>query len=199
MIDLLKRINDHNLSFSEYFWLLIISENSTWEFKKQDSQVFIDLEVKGYICTIFSNRELTNKGKDILKKINEVEKVGVVKEVNKYDVIHKSLQDTLKRWTNKTQIKGFGGIYFIPTKVELEEFLKRFWKKYPKSTDLEKITKILCKHIETCYKKNSFAPAIKYYIGKSTDDGYTSQLANAYDDFEEKEEQLNINSGDFIL
>jgi hypothetical protein len=95
----------------------------------------------------------------------------------------------MKKFVGKEQIQGFGGIYFRPTEVELKQFLERFWKYYPECRDVVKITKVINKHIETCSKKNSFAPAIKYFILKEQSKGmYTSQLASAYDSFEEKEE-----------
>ena len=101
-----------------------------------------------------------------------------------YDKLHLTLQNKLLSLTGKKQIIGFGGVYFLPTKTELKDFLTRFWNKYPKYRDTEKISKILVKHIESSKKKNSFAPAIKYFIYKQ---GTGSQLANAYENFEEQE------------
>ena len=98
------------------------------------------------------------------------------------------LKKTMKKFVGKEQIQGFGGVYFRPTEVELKQFLERFWKQYPEYRDTVKITKILSKHIETCSKKNTFAPAIKYFILKEQSKGmYISQLASAYDSFEEKQ------------
>jgi hypothetical protein len=104
------------------------------------------------------------------------------------------LQEKLKFYTGKTQIKGFGDVYFIPTIVEFIDVLKKFVKIYPKYRDFNKITKILENHIESCYKKNSFAPSLKYFIYKQ---GTGSRLASAYESFDELEEKTHSNTTDF--
>jgi len=118
------------------------------------------------------------------------------KEVISDDIpnLRTHLQEKLKFYTGKTQIKGFGDVYFIPTIVEFIDVLKKFVKMYPKYRDFNKITKILENHIESCYKKNSFAPSLKYFIYKQ---GTGSRLASAYESFDELEEKINSNTTDF--
>ena len=118
------------------------------------------------------------------------------KEVISDDILNlrTHLQEKLKFYTGKTQIKGFGDVYFIPTIVEFIDVLKKFVKMYPKYRDFNKITKILENHIESCYKKNSFAPSLKYFIYKQ---GTGSRLASAYESFEELEEKTHSNTTDF--
>lgn len=118
------------------------------------------------------------------------------KEVISEDILNlrTNLQEKLKFYTGKTQIKGFGDVYFIPTIVEFIDVLKKFVKIYPKYRDFNKITKILENHIESCYKKNSFAPSLKYFIYKQ---GTGSRLASAYESFNELEEKTHSNTTDF--
>ena len=118
------------------------------------------------------------------------------KEVISDDILNlrTHLQEKLKFYTGKTQIKGFGDVYFIPTIVEFIDVLKKFVKMYPKYRDFNKITKILENHIESCYKKNSFAPSLKYFIYKQ---GTGSRLASAYESFDELEEKTHSNTTDF--
>lgn len=118
------------------------------------------------------------------------------KEVISDDIpnLRTHLQEKLKFYTGKSQIKGFGDVYFIPTIVEFIDVLKKFVKMYPKYRDFNKITKILENHIESCYKKNSFAPSLKYFIYKQ---GTGSRLASAYESFDELEEKTHSNTTDF--
>ena len=52
------------------------------------------------------------------------------KEVISDDIpnLRTHLQEKLKFYTGKTQIKGFGDVYFIPTIVEFIDVLKKFVK-----------------------------------------------------------------------
>lgn len=114
-----------------------------------------------------------------------------------YQKLLSMLQSVLETTYGKKQVKGFGNVYFLPTSKEIEAFLVRFWKQYPKYTNIAKIESILCSFVRKCAKTNKFAPAVKYFIGKSTNDGYVSQLASAYENYEEeikniiKEEKSN--------
>ena len=159
-----------------YLWLKSIGEEPNFDKS-------LELMMDGYI---FPGGKITKKGLDLIDSVTGVKKVDL--SIN-YRTILDELKKTMKKFVGKEQIQGFGGVYFRPTEVELKQFLERFWRYYPEYRDTVKITKILNKHIETCSKKNSFAPAIKYFILKEASKGmYTSQLASAYDSFEEKEE-----------
>jgi hypothetical protein len=159
-----------------YLWLISIGEEPNFDKS-------LELMMDGYI---FPGGKITKKGLDLVDSVIGVKKVSLA--VNYGDIIIE-LKKTMKKFVGKEQIQGFGGVYFRPTEVELKQFLERFWKYYPECKDVSKITKVLNKHIETCSKKNTFAPAIKYFILKEQSKGmYVSQLASAYDSFEEKEE-----------
>lgn len=171
-IEQLKQIYDAKIDFETYFSLLISSNSATYQFPDID---YTPYKLIGYVdfeCKI------TKKGEELLARVGSV---NTKKDVD-FVKLHEKLQKELLALTGKKQIVGFGGVYFIPTKSELEEFLTRFWKKYPENKDIVKITKCLENHISNCVKKNSFAPAIKYYIFKQ---GTGSQLAGAYENFED--------------
>ena len=140
------------------------------------------LERKGYLVKATSLWEVTEEGKKLYDDKVVVQKVLITMD---YDSIHKSLQNKLFSFKKKKQITGFGGVYFIPTVRELEEFLLRFRRKYPELWDLKKIEKALLFHVERCCKKDSFAPAVKYFIIK---EGSGSPLAAALEIMEDGEE-----------
>lgn len=200
--ELIKKIIDSTLSFNEYFCLKIIQNNAIYHYNKFEQKFrnnIEDLIISQYLF-IDNGYKLTKKAEFQLKLIDCSVKIEEkVEKDNKYERLYLSLQKHLQRWQNKKQIRGFGGVYFMPTLVELEEFLLRFWKKYPKYTDMSKIEKILCKHIEDCYRKGQYSPAIKYFIGKTTNDGFVSQLANAYEEFKESDSREIKIGGDFVI
>ena len=138
---------------------------------------------------MYINDKLTQKGIKLLEEIEGIKEVST-KIDNKIDfkALNLKLKERLQLSHGSKQTVGFGGVYFIPTVPELQEFLNRFWKNYPEMKDINKIMSCLEAHIVNCSKKKSFAPAIKYFIFKV---GTGSQLANAYENFEEakKEEE----------
>lgn len=141
----------------------------------------------------------TIKSIDILDFMRDcaIEKIkSMEKEVNSQDLLEliTKLQAKLRFYTGKSQKLGFGDVYFISNLQDLEASFKRFWKIYPKYRDLVKITKILENHIESCYKKNSFAPSIKYFVFKQ---GTGSRLASAYEAFNEEIENDIDNAVNF--
>ncbi len=175
-LNILLKLKENNISINKYILLKIIEDCSLSLFKEEYLQELVNLKLEGILN---AELELTTKGMELLQSIEEKKTKSI-----DYDKLHLTLQNKLLSLKGKKQIEGFGGVYFIPNKTELKEFLTRFWNKYPKYKDLDKISKILQKHIETCSKKNSFAPAIKYYIYKQ---GVGSQLASAIENYEEQE------------
>jgi len=173
---------EKGLNPSKYIHLLIKQDGAEYLFSDfLSSEEEISLLADGYIT---KNLEITQKAKDLLIEISGEH---VKKGIN-YKTLHQELQNSLIASYGKKQVVGFGDTYFIASIKELEEFLNRFWKKYPDCKDIKKITKILKNHVEKCGKSGKFAPAVKYFIGKSTNDGYVSQLIGAYENFEDKEE-----------
>ncbi len=175
-LNILLKLKENNISINKYILLKIIEDCSLSLFKEDYREELVNFKFEGLIN---SELELTTKGMELLQSIE-----GKKTKSIDYDKLHLTLQNKLLSLKGKKQIEGFGGVYFIPNKTELKEFLTRFWNKYPKYKDLDKISKILQKHIENCSKKNSFAPAIKYYIYKQ---GVGSQLASAIENYEEQE------------
>jgi len=175
-LNTLLKLKKEKISINRYIILKIIEDCSLSLFREDYREELVSLKLEGIIN---SELELTTKGVELLQSIE-----GKKTKLIDYDKLHLTLQNKLLSLKGKKQIEGFGGVYFIPNKTELKEFLTRFWNKYPKYKDLDKISKILQKHIETCSKKNSFAPAIKYYIYKQ---GVGSQLASAIENYEEQE------------
>jgi len=182
------KTKDSGIDLEQYLLLKLIDKYNIYDFKNEINNLEFKLQqlrINGYIDNN-AIPEITEKCIKMFNKAIETSK-------SKYDFIalHKKLQDELVKLTGKKQKEGFGGTYFIPTVAELEEFLNRFWKKYPKYTNNEKISNILLKHIQKCVKTNSFAPACKYYIIKN---GTGSQLANAYENYDEKELEIKQDS-----
>jgi len=147
-------------------------------------------EILSY-CTLESLKVLDFMKESAILRLKESKKEVISDDISN---LRTHLQEKLKFYTGKTQIKGFGDVYFIPTIVEFIDVLKKFVKMYPKYRDFNKITKILENHIESCYKKNSFAPSLKYFIYKQ---GTGSRLASAYESFDELKEKINSNTTDF--
>lgn len=187
---LIKKILNSPISILDYLILEHIANNTAKEFVEDKDQTPFKGAIFGHVTWlkqedyISDNNKLTLKGKELLDQLQK-------EEINTdfYSSLHKNLQEKMISLTGKKQIQGFGGIYFIPTIKELEEFLLRFWKIYPEFKDNTKITKCLINHVENCIKSNKFAPAIKYYIFKV---GSGSQLASAYDYIDDLE-----NTNDF--
>lgn len=129
------------------------------------------------------NNSLTKKALELINKLEANEEV----EKTDWDEIYFKLQKTLVEYHGVKQTKSYGNIYFMMTVKEIEQFLKRFWREYPKYTDLNKIVKIIQNHIISCSKSKKFSPACKYFVLKEVTKGtYTSQLAAIYDSFEEE-------------
>jgi len=158
---------------------------------------------KSYIVNISGKLRLTDIGKKLLNltqntiEIKEEDVIVLEESKDVYDNLLVNLQEALNKKIQKKQIKGFGGVYFIPTDVELKDHLKRFWKKYPKFKDINKIQEVLIEHINKCCLRGSFAPAIKYFIMKQDSGG---MLASAYTaEREDKKELIKaINTKDLF-
>lgn len=137
--------------------------------------------------------ELTEKGHEIVNMFEEkieISNITIQEEKETiYQTIEKELIETLINSGYKANLKGFGNVPFLPDAIELERHLKMFWKDYPQFKDIKKITKILKEHINECSKKNSFAPACKYFIYKRGIGGY---LGNIYKNYKEKEEEIVV-------
>ena len=174
------------LTIEEYIVLCITNDGCSYLFNQDypSLQSISNLVANGYFN---SKEEITEKGIKFLEEINGVVSKKIDNKID-FKALNLKLKERLQLSHGSKQTIGFGGVYFIPTVPELQEFLNRFWKNYPEMKDINKIISCLETHIVNCSKKKSFAPAIKYFIFKV---GTGSQLANAYENFEEakKEEE----------
>jgi hypothetical protein len=185
--DTLKEILKKGGDILQYLLLNYINLNIDIEDIKQNIKIagVISLMIKKDLIQLLSDGKylITEKGKQFLNL--EEDRIVLNKDV---DISLKDkLSQRLEKNIGKKQLKGFGDVYFIPTTSELQVHLSRFWKKYPDCKDVNKIEKILLNHIDSCCKRNSFAPAIKYFIYKETNGGY---LGAAYENFEEEEKEI---------
>lgn len=179
----LKLLLDNGLDMNHYMVMMWMKQGV----KMQELQD--NLKVQSWIHTLnrkgyLSDNEITVDGTALLSQIesDKVEEVRAVKVGMSLEELHESLVKHLFSLKKKRQVMGFGNVYFIPSKRDLEDFLGRFRKKYPELWDLQKIEKCLHAHITKCVQKDSFAPAIKYFIIK---EGSGSQLAAAMEEYEE--------------
>ena len=181
----LKEVLKKGGDILQYLLLNYVNMNIDIEDIKQNIKItgVISLMIKKDLIQLLNDGKylITEKGKEFLN----LEKEDNNKEANLM-TFKNTLSERLENKIGKKQIKGFGDVYFIPTISELQVHLGRFWKKYPTFTDLDKIEKILINHIESCCKRNSFAPAIKYFIYKDTTGGF---LGAAYENFEEEQKE----------
>lgn len=177
------------LRTGEYILLLVMEDQCHYLFDKSYfNEFYLSLQKKELIKQKGEEFQLTEKAIKLLEEIGN--NVSTKKDIIDYKSLNLMLKERLQLCYGSKQVVGFGGIYFIPTVPELQEFLGRFWKHYPEMRDIKKIMYCLEKHIIKCSKQNKFAPAIKYFIYKQ---GTGSQLANAYDNFEEEKQEIKDN------
>lgn len=104
--------------------------------------------------------------------------------------LHTKLQNKLVELTGKKQIrdrvKGGKPFSFLCNPQDLTSQLKKVITKY-KINDRPTIEATLIKHIENCYKANSWFPLVYYYIMKEG----ASQMVTDLESANEKEETFN--------
>lgn len=196
----ISKASEKGLSVTEIVYLLIIQDGSSYLFKDFDSyfnSCYLKLQSQGLIKFNNGVFELTSKAILLLKEINGIEAVSKIVD-NKYKDLYVKLGEVLKSKIGKKQIMGYGGKYFMPSSaLELENTLKRFWKFYPEYNDIVKIEKSLTKHIETCCKKNNFAPAVQYFIIRENEKNKPiCQILSAYDGLNEVEIEEKVEPKD---
>lgn len=180
------------LDLNQFFTLLLWDKEISSDSKVLGWKTLLDK--KGYL-----DKEITQKGLDLIDEWNNL---GEDRPITSFSLdfwceqVVISLGEELFSLGFKKNLKGFGGVPFLPTKIELKNHLERFWKAgYKDYKDYDKIHKCLLEHIKECSKKNSFAPAIKYFVFKSGSHN-TTYLASAYDNYEEESlEQETFKNG----
>lgn len=179
---------EKGLTTAEYIYLLVMQDQCNYLFQSSYfNNVYIPLVDKKLIKENQGEFVLTETGKKLLAEIEGIKEMSKKVE-NLIDLrgLKETLQNCLLKNYGKKQTKGFANTYFMPSDIELQDSFKRFWKHFPDMKDMVKITKILENHIKICSKKNSFSPAIRYYIIKMGDSGINSPLSAAYDNYEEE-------------
>lgn len=194
--DKFEQLMKENLSSDHYWVLREINEGRSPGDSKRVKGLISLLEKKGYLLEGI----LTEKATDLVRE--EQQPVPVVDEKGReesFDTWVERLQANLKaklrEHIGKEQVKGFGNVYFIPSNItDLRTFLERFHRKYKllKKENLEKIEKILLKHVDECARKREFAPAVLYFIIK---DGTPSRLAAALESYKEEEQETKPAGG----
>lgn len=172
---------EKNYKFDVYVALKIVEDGSNYLFPNNYfTETYNNLKASGYI---YSETQLTPKGKELLKEISG-ERVS--KKVNNdfYQQLHKKLQTELITLTGKKQKMINGKYPFLCNSTDLEYKLSKVIKKY-KLEDKNKIEKLLLRYVYNCHKANFEMTAIvEYYIDKNN----FSKLATDYENFSEKEE-----------
>ena len=154
----------------------------------------LTLERKGLIVNVDDNWFITEDGKDLYKQIEgEIQtEIKIATKIADISALHVSLQNHLQQRKKKKNVLGFGNVYFIPSVKDLEVFLNRFRKNYPKLWDIDKIEKCLIRHMDNCIKRDVFAPAIKYYIIKESTGSQLASALESFEDTDDKETQFEI-------
>lgn len=171
---------EKNYKFNVYVALKIVEDGSNYLFPNNYfTEIYNNLKASGYI---YSETQLTPKGKELLKEISG-EKMSK-KVDNFYTILHKKLQTELTTLTGKKQKMINGKYPFLCNSTDLEYKLSKVIKKY-KLEDKNKIEKLLLRYVYNCHKANFEMTAIvEYYIDKNN----FSKLATDYENFSEKEE-----------
>lgn len=176
----LSKVASKFITVEQYIVLKIIEDGCLYLFPNNlFAATIVGLKSSGYI---YSETQLTPKGKELLKEISENK---VSKKVdNFYTILHKKLQTELTTLTGKNQKMINGKYPFLCNAVDLEYKLSKVIKKY-KLEDKNKIEKLLLRYVYNCYKANfEMVQLIEYYIDKNN----FSKLATDYDNYTEKEE-----------
>lgn len=177
----LSKIVNKDISIYTYVVLKVIDDGCLYLFPKDYFKgEIVDLHVMGLI---YSETQLTPKGKELLKEISG-DKMSKKVDSDFYQQLHKKLQTELITLTGKKQKMINGKYPFLCNSTDLEYKLSKVIKKY-KLEDKNKIEKLLLRYVYNCHKANFEMTAIvEYYIDKNN----FSKLATDYENFSEKEE-----------
>lgn len=165
---------EKGLKIEEYICLKVLEDGCSYLFP--NNYFHVNMEY----CDAKGN--LTLKSKQLLAEIGG-DKVPS-KVDNKYEILHKKLQQELISLTNKKQKLLQGKYQFLPNEKDLSTRLAKIIKKY-KLDDWERVEKLLIDYIYKCHKANfEYTQTIEYYIEKLN----SSKLATDYFNDDVKEE-----------
>lgn len=179
--ELSKAVNKF-ITVEQYIVLKIIEDGCLYLFPNNlFAATIVELKSSGYI---YSETQLTPKGKELLKEIsgNKMSK-KVDTGINQlYIACQEELQKLVgkKQKTSKINRKSYS---FLPNFVDFQDKIEKSCKKY-QLNDKEQLKKVLLQYINKCYKEDNWFPILEYYIMK---DGH-SKLATDYVSFEEIQE-----------
>lgn len=144
---------------------------------------------KGWID---ENNIITSLGEGMLGYLQEdgiksSEKIADSPKEDFFSELHKKLQDKLIELTGKKQKVISGKYSFLPNSTDLRIRLEKVIKKYHLEDELNKIEKVLLKHIEQSHKAGwQMVVLLDYYISKDN----TSRMVTALEGKEEEEEEI---------
>jgi len=186
--ELSKAVNKF-ITVEQYIVLKIIEDGCLYLFPNNlFAATIVGLKSSGYI---YSETQLTPKGKELLKEIsgNKISK-KVDTGINQlYIACQEELQKLVgkKQKTSKINGKSYS---FLPNFVDFQDKIEKSCKKY-QLNDKEQLKKVLLQYINKCHKEDNWFPILEYYIMK---DGH-SKLATDYVSFEEIQEIKQNNKG----
>ena len=173
---------EKNYKFDVYVALKIVEDGSNYLFPNNYfTETYNNLKASGYI---YSETQLTPKGKELLKEISG-EKVSKKVDIG-VNQLYIACQEELQKLVGKKQktSKINGKSYsFLPNFVDFQDKIEKSCKKY-QLNDKEQLKKVLLQYINKCYKEDNWFPILEYYIMKDN----RSKLATDYVSFEEKGE-----------
>ena len=181
----LEQLLEMGLDMNHYFVIHCLQNGESLPQHQKITSSLLTLERKQLVVLAGGQYHLTSEGQKLYEEEGKSVKPKVPSSVMNIQDLQAKLRDKLKSIKGKTQVAGFGNVYFIPSTKDLEDFLARFRRKYPQLWDERKIEKCLLQHVEKCAKADKFSPAVKYFIIK---EGTGSQLAAALESFEEGED-----------
>lgn len=174
--ELSKAINKF-ITVEQYIVLKIIEDGCLYLFPNNlFAATIVGLKSSGYI---YSETQLTPKGKELLKEIlgNKMSKkvdIGI-------NQLYIACQDELQKLVGKKQktSKINGKSYsFLPNFIDFQDKIEKSVKKY-QLNDKEQLKKVLLQYINKCHKENNWFPILEYYIMKDN----KSKLATDYISF----------------
>ena len=186
------------IDINQYVILSSIAGNELYlipELEINLKDVFSTLHFFGYISEKDGKYEITLKGINILKRIEDACKPKKEeKVVNSNEILYICLQNELQKICGKKQMKVNGAYPLLPNLVDFESRLSKICKKY-NLNDAEKVKKCLISHLNKAKKQNwDKVQTILYYIEK----GGSSSLATEYETIEDiKTEQTTDGSTNF--
>lgn len=173
---------EKNYRFDSYIALKVAEDGSNYLFPNNYfTEIYNNLKASGYI---YSETQLTPKGKELLKEIsgNKMSKKVDIGINQLYITCQEELQKLVgkKQKTSKINGKSYS---FLPNFIDFQDRIEKSCKKY-QLNDKEQLKKVLLQYINKCHKENNWFPILEYYIIKDN----KSKLATDYVSFEEIEE-----------